>query len=90
MKSGNSILLGGIISHNQSDGEGGVPYLKSLPLIGNIFKSQSKSHVKTELIILIKPKILKNSQELQRETEKYKKMLKTLKYIVNNLLHDIP
>ena len=84
MQSGNSILLGGIISHNKSNGDGGVPYLQSLPLIGNIFKSQSKSHVKTELIILIKPKILKNSQELHKETEKYKKMLKTLKYIVNN------
>jgi len=84
MQSGNSILLGGIISHKESDGEGGVPYLQSLPLIGNIFKSESKSHVKTELIILIKPKILKNSQELHKETEKYKKMLKTLKYIINN------
>ena len=84
MQSGNSILLGGIISHNKSTGEGGVPYLQNLPLIGNLFKSQSKSHVKTELIILIKPKILKNSQELHNETENFKKMLKTLRYIMNN------
>jgi len=84
MQSGNSILLGGIISHNKSTGEGGVPYLQNLPLIGNLFKSQSKSHVKTELIILIKPKILKNSQELHNETENFKKMLKILRYIMNN------
>jgi len=83
MQSGNSILLGGIISHNKSNGEGGVPYLQNLPFIGNIFKSQSKSHVKTELIILIKPKILKTNRELYNETNKFKIMLKNIENIRN-------
>ena len=82
MKSGNTILLGGIISHNKSTGEGGVPYLENLPIIGNIFKSQSKSHVKTELIILIKPTILKNSQEVYKATENYKKLLNSLRFLI--------
>jgi general secretion pathway protein D len=81
MQSGNSILLGGIISHNNSNGHGGVPLLQDLPFIGDMFKSQSKSNVKTELIILIKPVILKNSRELYRETELYKIMLKSIKRI---------
>ena len=79
MQSGNSILLGGIISHNKSNGDTGVPILKDLPMIGNIFKSQSKSHVKTELIMLIHPKIIKNNYELERETETFKLLLKNLK-----------
>ena len=78
MQSGNSILLGGIISHNKSNGHGGVPLLQDLPWIGNVFKSQSDNHVKTELIILIKPKILKNNMELYQETENYKLLLRNL------------
>lgn len=79
MQSGNSILLGGIISHNKSNGAGGVPLLKDLPLIGDVFKSRSDSHVKTELIIVIKPKILKNNLELSEETQKFKLLLKNLR-----------
>jgi len=83
MQSGNSILLGGIISHNKSDGNGGVPLLKDVKWIGDLFKAQSESHVKTELIILIKPKILKNSQELFEETAKYKILLTNLRKTIN-------
>lgn len=83
MQSGNSILLGGIISHNKSDGNAGVPLLKNIPWIGNIFKSQSKSHVKTELIILIKPKILKSFKDANQETNNFKILLKNIKNIVN-------
>ena len=78
MQSGNSILLGGIISHNKSTGHSGVPFLQDLPFIGDIFKGQSKSHVKTELIILIKPKILKNNKELYEETKRFKLLLTNL------------
>ena len=79
MQSGNSILLGGMISHNKSDGHGGVPFLQDLPWVGNVFKSQSESHEKTELIILIKPKILKNNLDLYEETQKFKILLENLR-----------
>jgi len=79
MHSDDSVLLGGLISHNYSNGETGVPLLKEIPLIGNLFKSQSKAHRKTELIILIHPKIIKNRSELNIETEKFKLLLENLK-----------
>jgi len=79
MHSDDSVLLGGLISHNFSNGDTGVPVLKELPLIGDLFKSQSKAHRKTELIILIHPKIIKNRSELNNETEKFKLLLKNLK-----------
>ena len=82
MQSGNSLLLGGIISQTKSDGNGGVPLLKDVKWIGNLFKSKSKSHVKTELIILIKPIILRDSKELFEETAKYKILLTNLKKII--------
>ena len=82
MQSGNSIFLGGMISHNKSSSNNGVPGLKDIPLIGNLFKSQSEGNVKTELIILIKPKILKNNLESYEETQKFKIILKSLREII--------
>lgn len=79
MQSGATILLGGMISHNNSNGHGGVPILKDIPWLGNIFKSQSENHVKTELIILITPKILKNNNDSYEETRKFKILLKNLR-----------
>jgi len=79
MHSDDSVLLGGLISHNQSNGNTGVPILKDLPVVGDIFKSQSKSHLKTELIILLHPKIIDNRATLQEETEKFKILLRNLK-----------
>jgi MSHA biogenesis protein MshL len=40
-----------------SDQESGVPGLRSLPLLGNLFKSTSKSEKKKELVILLKPTV---------------------------------
>ena len=82
IKSDNSVLLGGLISTNVSSSNSGVPILKDIPLIGNLFKTQSKKKVKTELIMLIHPYIIKVPQDLNEKTQKYRRMLKMLdKYI---------
>lgn len=78
MQSGNTLLLGGIISQKKSSSHGGVPSLQDVAFIGDIFKSRSSADVKTELIIMIKPTILKNIKELSDETEKFKSILTNL------------
>lgn len=55
---GETVLLAGLISENFSDGDGGIPYLKDIPVLGNLFKSSSKSLSKTELIVLLTPYII--------------------------------
>ena len=54
MRDGSTVLLAGLISDNQSGAETGVPGAKDVPLLGNLFKSQSKSTNRTELIILVR------------------------------------
>lgn len=81
---GNTVLLGGLISKNTSTTDSGVPGLKDLPLFGSIFQSQSKKTVKTELIILIKPNILKNPDELTNATQKFTLMMDMLKKYSSN------
>jgi general secretion pathway protein D len=55
---GQTVLLGGLISETYTEGDSGVPYIKDIPIIGNLFKTQSKSTDRTELIVLLTPYII--------------------------------
>ena len=81
IKSGDTIMIGGLISRNISTSDSGIPLLKDIPWLGAIFKSQSKKTVKTELIMLIRPTIIKSPQHIKNETIKFQALLKHLNYI---------
>ncbi|QBL09782.1 hypothetical protein E0Z06_09765 [Rheinheimera sp. D18] len=57
-QSGQTILLGGLISDNGSSSNTHVPLLSALPLIGNLFKGTGRKSEKTELIIFITPTVI--------------------------------
>lgn len=78
IKDNQTILLGGLISTNKSKTKSGVPILKDIPWVGNLFASQGKNINKTELIMLIKPQIIKTNTDVQAETLKYKQIMKLL------------
>jgi len=56
--SGSTIVIGGVLSLNDSSGESGVPFLRKIPLIGWLFGSENKSKSRTELMFFITPRIL--------------------------------
>jgi general secretion pathway protein D len=58
VRSGETIVLGGFISDSRSTSDSGVPYLKDIPLLGNLFKSSSINNQRTELIMLMRPTVL--------------------------------
>ncbi|MFZ5806143.1 MAG: hypothetical protein ACOY3I_02905 [Verrucomicrobiota bacterium] len=47
----------------------GMPFLKDIPLLGYLFKSDSKSNTKSELVILIQPVILENNEQVVKFTK---------------------
>ncbi|MDN7126975.1 general secretion pathway protein GspD [Pseudidiomarina sp. 1ASP75-14] len=62
-QSGQTILLGGLISENNSSGDSKVPLLGDIPLLGNLFKSEKESNEKTELVIFITPRIIERTEQ---------------------------
>ncbi|WP_027481897.1 type II secretion system protein GspD [Deinococcus pimensis] len=52
-KTGQTVMLGGLLSTKENEGYQGVPVLSSIPIIGNLFKTQNKSSEKTQLLIVI-------------------------------------
>ncbi|MEA2019445.1 MAG: hypothetical protein U9N59_13485 [Campylobacterota bacterium] len=81
MKSDETVMIGGLISKNKSITDSGVPFLKDIPYLGSIFKSQNTKVTKTELIMLIHPKIISNSEQMYKETIKYKSILKNIEQL---------
>lgn len=62
LRSGDTLALGGLISSTISDGDSGVPLLKDVPYLGNLFKSSTKENKRTELIVLITVRVLPTDQ----------------------------
>jgi general secretion pathway protein D len=53
-----TVILGGFISETKSKTKSGVPLLKDIPLLGNLFRSTSDSSKRVELIVLMRPTVL--------------------------------
>jgi len=63
MKNGETVVIGGIYTRTKQITENGVPGLSKIPLLGWLFKNNSKKDNKTELLIFLTPKILKVGAE---------------------------
>jgi type II secretion system protein D len=67
---GQTIVLGGLISKNKNESHRSVPWLGDLPLIGNLFRYDSTSCERTELLIIMTPHIIRtaaDAEALKRE-----------------------
>ncbi len=65
---GSMIALGGLIKDNYSDNQSGVPLLQSIPLIGNLFKSQNRTHTKSNLMLFLRPIVIRTQADADKLT----------------------
>jgi len=79
VQSGETVLLGGLIRQDEGETKGGVPLLSQIPFIGALFGAHSNTSSRTELLVLIKPTVIRNSEEALEVTEEYRKKFKGLK-----------
>jgi len=84
LQSGSTVLLGGLISNDNTDGNAGIPWLKDIPGLGYLFRTQSDKKKRTELIVLITPYILSDDNDVQAVTQSFKDMLPLLKQAHEN------
>jgi general secretion pathway protein D len=60
---GQIIVLGGLIDDNMQDGVDKVPGLGDIPLIGGLFRYKTTNHVKRNLMVFIRPTIIRNNEQ---------------------------
>ena len=67
---GATIVLGGLIMDNNQDNRNGIPILGRLPLVGALFRNTSKTKMRTELIVLMRPEVSLTKLDLYRLRQK--------------------
>jgi general secretion pathway protein D len=80
IRSGESVVLGGLIRDNSTQGNSGIPLLKDIPGIGALFGGTTQSSTRTELLVFITPRVMKNQQELRDISAEMRKRMKGLQY----------
>jgi general secretion pathway protein D len=61
--SGQTVILGGIISESKTNSEANVPGLSQIPILGNLFSVKSDEKIKTELVIMVTPRIIESVEQ---------------------------
>lgn len=81
VQSGNTIVMGGLISETEQLSRSGFPLLSRIPVLGNAFGSKSKTSQRTELMLLITPTVIANPEQARLVTKEYAKKFRGLKPI---------
>ena len=63
VEDGQIIVLGGLIGDNYTDGSSKIPLLGDLPLIGGLFRYDNKSRTRPNLMVFIRPSVLRNNEQ---------------------------
>ncbi|MGH8275942.1 MAG: type II secretion system secretin GspD, partial [Steroidobacteraceae bacterium] len=76
IEDGGVVVLGGLIEDDSTKGENRVPFLGNIPILGLLFKTRNETSTKSNLMIFIRPKILRNQPQAAFETDlKYNYMM---------------
>ena len=65
---GQIMVLGGLLKDEYGDSEGKVPGLGSIPIIGNLFRNETRNRVKSNLLLFLRPVVLRNQADADRLT----------------------
>ncbi len=64
VRSGETVVIGGLMRENESETVRRIPFLSDIPILGWLFKFRSKNKEKTNLLIILTPRIVKGSEDL--------------------------
>lgn len=79
VKDGQSILMGGLISKNDSDNNSGVPFLKDVPGLGWLFKTKNTKTSKHELLLMVTPYVIESEDVLDQYIKGFKEKVDGLR-----------
>jgi general secretion pathway protein D len=74
-----TLVIGGLIQERRDSTQSGIPLLSRIPLLGNLFKYTTITNSKTELVILLTPRVISNSEQASVVTDEVRVRLEGLK-----------
>jgi general secretion pathway protein D len=82
IQDGETIALGGLITDTKTDTKSGIPFLQEVPLIGNLFRTTTNNHDRTELIVLITPHVVDNVEKARAITNELRRKLPSVQALL--------
>ncbi len=79
VQSGQTVLLGGLIKQDNSETASSVPYLGRIPGLRWLFGSTTKSKDRTELLVLITPRVVTSKSQARQVTDDYRQQMQLIK-----------
>jgi len=77
--SGQTVLLAGLISERNQQSRSGIPGLREIKFLGDVFGNTSNTKSRSEIIIFIKTKLIRNSLDASAVTEEFRERLQTMR-----------
>jgi general secretion pathway protein D len=90
VQSGETLLLGGLIQDNQTTGQTGLPLISKVPFLRNLFGNTTNSKDRTELIVLITPRVISNVDEGRQVTSEYTRQFQSLAPMHKDMQSAVP
>lgn len=78
VQSGETIALGGLIRDSKEKTKSGLPLLHQLPVLGSLFGETADSKDRTELLIVLTPRVVRNTQQTRQVTRELRKRLRSI------------
>jgi general secretion pathway protein D len=78
VRSGETLVLGGLIRDNTTTGKSGLPGLQDIPILGNLFGANTTALNRTELLVIITPQVVRSDQDLRGLSADLKGKMKNL------------
>jgi general secretion pathway protein D len=76
---GQTVALGGLITNKHTESSAGIPYLRNIPVLGDVlFNSTDKENDRTELIVLLTPRVIRDESEAQAVTDELRREMSTI------------
>jgi general secretion pathway protein D len=72
---GETIVLGGLITENNGLSKAGIPFFHEIPWVGSLFGNTINNKDKTELVVLITPRVVKSKQDSRLISDEFKRKL---------------
>jgi general secretion pathway protein D len=85
VQSGQTLVLAGLILERKNDSSSGVPLLSKIPVLGALFGVQDFKDERTELILLITPRVLHDTQQASAITDEFRRRLTGLDEMLKSL-----
>lgn len=78
VRSGEPIVLGGLIRENDTTGRSGVPLLSSIPVVGALFGNTTNNNNRTELLVLMTPRALEDDDALRSASAEMRQRMRSM------------